>query len=279
MFCSKCGARLTEGTAFCSVCGTPVSGPPVAASAPPTYASPAIVPAGVAPTYPVAPAAVALPSPYAGFWLRVVAHLIDGIVLGVIFLVLFFIGLAFVGIGSMETMVRGMHNGDAEPPVALILMLIFIFFLSIVASWIYSAYLESSPNQGTLGKMALGLIVTDLQGRRISFGHATGRFFAKIITGLIPLGIGYMMAGFTEKKQALHDMIAATLVLTQELNAPTVALGVNERVVNFPANLIREFRAAQDPAARFGDVHGAIAVVEHAIDCRFDPLGFGLQAV
>lgn len=213
MFCSKCGARLTEGTAFCSVCGTPVSGPPLAASAPPTYASPAIVPAGVAPAYPIAAMAVALPSPYAGFWLRVVAHIIDGIVLGVIFLVLFLIGLAFVGMGSMETMVRGMRNGDGEPPVALVLMLIFTFFLSIVASWIYSAYLESSPNQGTLGKMALGLIVTDLQGRRISFGHATGRFFAKIITGLIPLGIGYMMAGFTEKKQALHDMIAATLVL------------------------------------------------------------------
>jgi uncharacterized RDD family membrane protein YckC len=213
VFCSKCGARLTEGTAFCSVCGTPVSGPPLAASAPPTYASPAIVPAGVAPAYPIAAMAVALPSPYAGFWLRVVAHIIDGIVLGVIFLVLFLIGLAFVGMGSMETMVRGMRNGDGEPPVALVLMLIFTFFLSIVASWIYSAYLESSPNQGTLGKMALGLIVTDLQGRRISFGHATGRFFAKIITGLIPLGIGYMMAGFTEKKQALHDMIAATLVL------------------------------------------------------------------
>ena len=213
MFCSKCGARLTEGTAFCSVCGTPVSGPPLAASVPTAYASPVMVPAGVAPAYPVAPVAVTLPSPYAGFWLRVVAHLIDGIVLGVIFGVLFLIGLAFVGIGSMETMVRGMHNGDGEPPVALVLMLIFVFFLSIVASWIYSAYLESSPNQGTLGKMALGLIVTDLQGRRISFGHATGRFFAKIITGLIPLGIGYMMAGFTEKKQALHDMIAATLVL------------------------------------------------------------------
>ena len=214
MFCSKCGARLTEGTAFCSVCGTPASGPPVAAGVPPAYASPAMVPAGAAPSYPVPPMAVALPSPYAGFWLRVVAYVIDGIVLGVIFGVLFLIGLAFVGIGSMQTMVRGMQNGgDAEPPVALILMLIFIFFLSIVASWIYYAYLESSPNQGTLGKMALGLIVTDSQGRRISFGHATGRFFAKIITGLIPLGIGYMMAGFTEKKQALHDMIAATLVL------------------------------------------------------------------
>ena len=213
MFCSKCGARLTEGTSFCSVCGTPVSGPPIAA-APPAYSTSEIAPAGTAPIYPTSPAAIALPSPYAGFWLRVVAYLIDGIVLGVIFGILFLIGIAIVGAGSVETMVRGMHNGgDAEPPVAFILMFVFVGFLSLIASWIYHAYLESSPNQGTLGKMALGLIVTDSQGRRISFGHATGRFFAKIITSMIPLGIGYMMAGFTEKKQALHDMIAATLVL------------------------------------------------------------------
>ena len=213
MFCSKCGARLTEGTTFCSVCGEPVGGPPIAPGVPTAYAPPAIAPTGAVQAYPVAPMAMTLTSPYAGFWLRVVAYIIDGLIIGVIFGVLFLIGIAFVGIGSMETMARGMHNGDAEPPVALVLMLIFIFFLSIVASWIYYAYLESSPNQGTLGKMALGLIVTDVQGRRISFGHATGRFFAKIITGLIPLGIGYMMAGFTEKKQALHDMIAATLAL------------------------------------------------------------------
>jgi uncharacterized RDD family membrane protein YckC len=78
---------------------------------------------------------------------------------------------------------------------------------------IYYAWMESSSHQGTLGKMALGLIVTDLEGRRITFARASGRYFAKIITGLIPLGIGYMMAGFTEKKQALHDMIASCLVL------------------------------------------------------------------
>jgi uncharacterized RDD family membrane protein YckC len=73
--------------------------------------------------------------------------------------------------------------------------------------------MESSRHQGTLGKMTLGLIVTDLQGRPIGFAVASGRYFAKIITGLIPLGIGYAMAGFTEKKQALHDMIASCLVL------------------------------------------------------------------
>jgi uncharacterized RDD family membrane protein YckC len=57
------------------------------------------------------------------------------------------------------------------------------------------------------------LIVTDLYGNRITFARASGRFFAKIITGLIPLFIGYILAGITEKKQALHDMIAACLVL------------------------------------------------------------------
>jgi uncharacterized RDD family membrane protein YckC len=61
--------------------------------------------------------------------------------------------------------------------------------------------------------MALGLTVTDLQGRRVTFARASGRFFSKLITGLIPLAIGYIMAGFTEKKQALHDMIASCLVL------------------------------------------------------------------
>jgi len=64
-----------------------------------------------------------------------------------------------------------------------------------------------------VGKQALGLYVTDGEVNRITFGRASGGFFAKIITGLIPLGIGYIMAGFTEKKQALHDMIAGCLVL------------------------------------------------------------------
>jgi uncharacterized RDD family membrane protein YckC len=59
----------------------------------------------------------------------------------------------------------------------------------------------------------LSIFVTDVNGQRISFLHATGRFFAKIVSGLIPLGIGYIMAGFTQRKQALHDMIASTLVV------------------------------------------------------------------
>jgi uncharacterized RDD family membrane protein YckC len=82
----------------------------------------------------------------------------------------------------------------------------------MVLNWLYYALLESSTWQATLGKKALGLEVTDVEGRRISFGRASGRFFAKIISTLI-LFIGFIMAGFTEKKQALHDIIAGTLVI------------------------------------------------------------------
>nr|HEV7953244.1 RDD family protein [Candidatus Acidoferrales bacterium] len=63
------------------------------------------------------------------------------------------------------------------------------------------------------GKAMLNLKVTDANGNRLSFGHASGRFFSKIVTGLVPFGIGYIMAGFTAKKQALHDFIASTVVI------------------------------------------------------------------
>ena len=72
--------------------------------------------------------------------------------------------------------------------------------------------MESSSKQGTVGKMILNLRVVDMLGNRISFGRATGRFFGKILSGLI-LNIGYIMAAFTEKKQALHDMLAGCLVI------------------------------------------------------------------
>ena len=84
--------------------------------------------------------------------------------------------------------------------------------ISIAAYWLYYALLESSPSRATLGKMALGIVVTDLQGGRISFGRATGRHFAKYLSSLI-LMIGYLMAGFTRQKQALHDILAGTLVV------------------------------------------------------------------
>ena len=71
--------------------------------------------------------------------------------------------------------------------------------------------MESSSTQATLGKMAMSIVVTDISGNRVSFGRATGRHFAKIISAII-LYIGYLMIAFTEKKQGLHDIIADTLV-------------------------------------------------------------------
>jgi len=111
------------------------------------------------------------------------------------------------------------HRNAVDPQAAAAMAgrmfggIFLVVLLLIVLQWLYFAAMESSDRQGTFGKAAMSLQVTDLGGRRLTFGHATGRFFAKMISGLIPLGIGYIMAGFTEKKQALHDMIAGSLVL------------------------------------------------------------------
>ena len=91
--------------------------------------------------------------------------------------------------------------------------------LWLAIPWLYYALMESSKNQGTLGKMALGLRVTDLDGKRISFGRATARYFSKYLSGFT-LMIGYIMAAFTPKKQAMHDMIASTLVLSKQATVP-----------------------------------------------------------
>jgi uncharacterized RDD family membrane protein YckC len=72
--------------------------------------------------------------------------------------------------------------------------------------------METSKYQGTIGKIALGLKVTDMNGDKLDISKSLIRNLGKIISGII-LYVGYMMAGFTEKKQALHDIIAGTLVV------------------------------------------------------------------
>jgi len=96
---------------------------------------------------------------------------------------------------------------------ALIGAYAMFFVAAIVISWLYFAMMESSERQGTFGKAMVNLRVMDANGNRLSFAHASGRFFSKIITGMVPFGIGYIMAGFTQKKQALHDFIAGTVVV------------------------------------------------------------------
>jgi uncharacterized RDD family membrane protein YckC len=81
--------------------------------------------------------------------------------------------------------------------------------------WIYNAAMESSRKQGTFGKMALSIAVTDMSGRRVSFGKASSRHFSKFLS-MFFLGIGFLMASFTERKQALHDMVAGCMVVVKE---------------------------------------------------------------
>jgi uncharacterized RDD family membrane protein YckC len=217
VYCSKCGSNQPEGTTFCSACGAPTGGlAPAAIPVPAPLATQ--LPAGaMAGGYAVAQPVYVQQVPrvtYAGFWLRVLAYIIDVIILG-IFAIPILIGAAMLmGIGGMLENIP--HNQDPflnGMPPAFILFFMLCGGLGLFGTWLYFALLESSEWQGTAGKKVLGLIVTDMNGQRISFMRATGRHFSKIVTSLIPLCIGYIMAGFTEKRQALHDMIASCLVL------------------------------------------------------------------
>jgi uncharacterized RDD family membrane protein YckC len=137
---------------------------------------------------------------YAGFWMRFAAIFIYGLVL---------LPLSIVSFG-LNAASRATDDNGTKLTLAVILLVYALF--TIVLRWLYFALQESSRYQATLGKRLLGIVVTDRQGNRIGFGRATGRFFGKILSGLT-LCIGYMMAGWTQRKQALHDMLADTLVV------------------------------------------------------------------
>ena len=178
MHCPKCGASNIDTARLCWRCSTELStGRP----------SPVIVPT---------PRTVDTQIIYAGFWRRAGAVLIDTIPLA--------IATWIIGTAS-ET--PSMFWWDVEDASDL-----RGFVLGALIMWLYFALSESSRTQATLGKMIVGLYVTDEDGHRINFSRATGRHFGKYISGVL-LGIGFLMAGFSAKKQGLHDMLAKTLVL------------------------------------------------------------------
>lgn len=210
MFCQGCGAAVADGSAFCGSCGRPIAGvtmsPPLPAAGIAIVSAPSVAGA----------AAVIRPALYAGFWLRVAAAVIDGIILA--------IPLVFVWIVMFASAIPLLrHARDTDSP-ALVLMailprLILVLVLLLLASWLYWAAMESSTWQATLGKRAVGVYVTDLAGNRVTFGRASGRFFAgRGISAIPSIGglyflVSCIMAGLTERKQALHDMIASCLVM------------------------------------------------------------------
>jgi uncharacterized RDD family membrane protein YckC len=179
MFCRNCGVALYEGAAFCSACGRPVS-----TETPQTAAG-----------------RVA----YAGFWLRLLAALIDTLVLAIPSMAVLIFAMMFLGLQ--------MPAPDA-PITELPPMRVFLPMQAMIVTvhWLYFALMESSRWQGTLGKRALGVGVTGIDGKRVSFGRASGRYFGKFVSGMTFM-LGYVMAGFTEKKQALHDIISDCIVV------------------------------------------------------------------
>jgi len=132
---------------------------------------------------------------YGGFWIRLVAYIIDAILISLVFgVVTAIFGVRYMDMDDMS---------QIDPTVNL---------LSLAVAWLYFALMESSERGATVGKMAMGLRVVTDDGRRLSFMNATGRYFAKILSALI-FCIGFIMIAFTERKRGLHDMIASTLVI------------------------------------------------------------------
>ncbi len=174
MFCNNCGMENEESLEVCRSCGLKLFNEQVASE---MGSSEAVAHAGVL---------------YAGFWKRAAAALIDSFLLFIVGTVL---GLLFILVTGADQGLEAASN-----------------ILGIIIGWLYFALMESSEAQATIGKKALGIVVIDAHGKRISFYRASGRHFGKIVSS-ITLGVGFIMAGFTKRKQTLHDMMFDCLVV------------------------------------------------------------------
>jgi len=141
---------------------------------------------------------------YAGFWRRFLASIIDNIIL---FIVSGIIGIII----SIMTDFLLTYLGRSPQNIQIV-STILGFINGIIINWLYSTIFESSYLQATPGKMAIGIIVSDYDGEQISFARANARHWGKIISSVI-LMAGFIMAAFTNKKQALHDIMAGCLVI------------------------------------------------------------------
>ena len=184
--------------------------PDAVTSAPPTSA-----PAAAAARMPPAQIVSAALEDYAGFWKRVAAYILDAIILYIPSMLI----QKMMGGDAAEAAMKQAELASPGDPQAMLAafgqfystMLPAMLIITVI-TWLYFAFCESSAWQATVGKLALGIRVTDMQGRRISFPRALGRYPAKYLSALIFL-IGFLMVAWTQRKQGLHDLIAGTLVL------------------------------------------------------------------
>jgi uncharacterized RDD family membrane protein YckC len=232
MECRKCRTPNPENATFCSVCGIPMGHRDSAISE-------------------------AMGTPYAGFWRRFVALVIDSIILT---LGAFVLGLVF-----------GFTVAASLGPASSSLMRIDLVgrLLGITMYWLYFTLFESSSMRATPGKMVLGIVVVDSRGHRISFARANGRYWSKLVSAFT-FGIGYLAAGFTRKKQALHDLMADTFVVkkseqkTEEVN--TVSPTQAPHVARVPSTFRTREEYLQWRAAKMGSGSESLAPEKQAYD-------------
>jgi uncharacterized RDD family membrane protein YckC len=164
------------------------------------------VAAAAAPAYAPAPAADPHEVVDAGFLRRFAAFFLDSLIVSGVFYTLYVVGFVLFALA--------MAGGGAPDEAMLAAGAVAMSLLYVLLSLGYYAGMESSSRQATLGKMALGIKVVDERGQRLGFGHAAGRWLASALSYLT-FYIGFAMAGFTARKQALHDLVASTYVVDQ----------------------------------------------------------------
>jgi uncharacterized RDD family membrane protein YckC len=155
---------------------------------------------------------------FAGFWKRVVATIVDGLAILFVNLISFVILVYGFGVTFSAFSVPVAEDGASITMIAGRFVGYFVwYFVSVIVWWLYYAIMESSQCRGTLGKMLLGIYVTDEYGKRIGIGRASGRYFLKTLLFAVPVLniVDCLMVAVTQKKQAWHDMPVGCLVLSK----------------------------------------------------------------
>lgn len=191
MFCTQCGAQTHPESKFCATCGAAIVLSSVSVASSP-FAS-AGGRSSVAPRY-------------AGFWFRTLAAVVDGVLVQVATILLVFP----LGFSMGASMADSASAAGIEAAAG-----VMGFFVGLLMQWLWFTVAEASPWQASLGKKLLGLKVTNEDGERISFAEANVRYWSKILSALL-LCVGFLMVGFTARKQGLHDKIARTLVIRSD---------------------------------------------------------------
>ncbi|MDX5349003.1 MAG: RDD family protein [Hymenobacteraceae bacterium] len=149
---------------------------------------------------------------YSDLGFRIIAFLIDTtlLVFWLSIFVYFMIGLPQEVSSSSQLLNFQINYLIVNPQESSQLVCVGLYFAII--HWLYHVFMETSPRQATIGKVAAGIKVTDLRGRRISFSQANLRYFCKILS-IFTVSAGFFMAYFTRRKQTIHDYLSRSLVI------------------------------------------------------------------